>query len=449
MEGSSIAAAKNALLAILDRLNGHDRISLTRFGWQVEHVTHGLEPADQHTIPALKARVQQIRADMGGTEMAQALKMTHQIPAPRDVRTDILLITDGEIHSMAEVVDLAKLSGHRLFTIAIGAAPVEALARKLAEETGGGCEFVAPGEDVEGAILRTFKRLRATPRTVAAVHWPEPPDWMLRFPEAVFPGDTLHLMAGFKARPTSGISVTVLDARGATQVLRQDLISMEVPGDRIARLAAARRLGELPEAEARALALKYQLISPYTSLVVVAERAAHEKAAGLPTVVPVPHMAVAGDRVACAAPAPMSNTDLCAPVLAKRAYAASPPRSQPGGASARHAAPPTPPMPEAAGKAAAILSLLAEWVRDRGPLPTQFTELAGLGVPDAVTGMLEAMSQDTGESEETVIRVFLAMLADALGADSDVTAAVGPEVLADRRFRMLRSSLGGLIASLR
>ena len=43
--------------------------------------------------------------------------------------TDIILITDGEIYDVEGVVNLAGRSRHRLFAIAIGAAPVEALAR--------------------------------------------------------------------------------------------------------------------------------------------------------------------------------------------------------------------------------------------------------------------------------------------------------------------------------
>jgi Ca-activated chloride channel homolog len=45
MGGDSIAAARRALLAILERLTPSDRVSLTRFGSTYQHVTEGLEPA--------------------------------------------------------------------------------------------------------------------------------------------------------------------------------------------------------------------------------------------------------------------------------------------------------------------------------------------------------------------------------------------------------------------
>jgi Ca-activated chloride channel homolog len=123
------------------------------------------------------------------------------LATPADARPDVILITDGEIYDVAGVVKLAARSHHRLFAIAIGAAPNEALARSLAVETGGGCEFVGPNDDAESAIVRTFKRLRSTPRTLGAVQWPIQPDWTAPLPTAVFPGDTLHLVAGFHRCP--------------------------------------------------------------------------------------------------------------------------------------------------------------------------------------------------------------------------------------------------------
>ena len=202
MGGDSIAAARRALLAILERLTPDDRISLTRFGSSIDQVTEGLEPADEASLPQLKARVREIDADLGGTEMAAALQSVIDLPSAKDRPTDIILITDGEIYDVEGVVNLAGRSRHRLFAIAIGAAPVEALARSLADKTGGACEFVAPGEDAEAAILRTFKRLHSTPRSVQDVQWPGETKWIAPQPTAVFPGDTLHLIAGFQARPS-------------------------------------------------------------------------------------------------------------------------------------------------------------------------------------------------------------------------------------------------------
>jgi Ca-activated chloride channel homolog len=82
MGGDSIAAAKRALLSILDRLTAGDRLSLTRFGSSVEQVTEGLEPADEHSLTPLRAVVRQIDADLGGTQMEDALRACSPSPRP-------------------------------------------------------------------------------------------------------------------------------------------------------------------------------------------------------------------------------------------------------------------------------------------------------------------------------------------------------------------------------
>ena len=325
MGGDSITAARRALLAVLEQLNASDRISLTRFGTSHQQVTEGLEPANAHTLTPLKSLVKKIEADLGGTEMEGALKAALAIPVPEGPQPDVILITDGEIYDVAGVVGLAAKSHHRLFAIAIGAAPNEALARSLADETGGACEFVGPNEDAEAAILRTFKRLRSNPRTLGLVQWPTPPGWTAPQPSAVFPGDTLHLLAGFSSLPSGNVTFTVSDTAGQGTAIHLPTAPQLTESDLLPRLAAARRISALEEAAARDLAVKYQLASQYTSFVVVAERTEDERATDLPATIAVPHMLAAGwggsaqvGAVRSLA-APMMSLDL--DMMASRSYA--------------------------------------------------------------------------------------------------------------------------------
>ncbi len=293
MGGDSIEAARRALVQILGNLVETDRFSLTRFGSQVQHITAGLEPADAHSIKPVMQLVQRMEADMGGTNMAEAIQATIGIRVPQGSQADLVLITDGEVYSVDKVVETAGRSGHRLFVVAIGAAPNEALARKVSERTGGACDFVAAGERVEPAILRMFGRLRAAPRTVGEIQWSATPDWTAPLPAAVFPNDTMHLMAGFRTRPDAPVAVTI---NGASEriTLMLPAAAHLVAGDVLPRLAAAQRLATLPEDAARDLAIQYQLVSRHTSLVLVAKRSGDDKVKELPRTIAVPHMLAAG-----------------------------------------------------------------------------------------------------------------------------------------------------------
>jgi Ca-activated chloride channel family protein len=294
MAGDSIAAAKRALLAILQRLTPADRISVSRFGNEVEQLTDGMEPADQRTLKPLELLVRRIEADLGGTEMADALEATLGIERADHHVADLILITDGEIYDLAGVIARVDGSRHRLFAIAIGAAPNEALARSLAERNGGACEFVAPGEDAEAAILRTFQRLRTVPRVIDSLAWPSSPAWTAPLPTAVFAGDTLHFCAGFAALPPGDLSLHVRDATGGAISKRVSIGDTLLEGDALPRLAAMRRLAVLDDTAATDFALRYQLATRHTSLVIVAERAAGEKLGALPMTIAVPQMLAAG-----------------------------------------------------------------------------------------------------------------------------------------------------------
>jgi Ca-activated chloride channel family protein len=82
MQGNSIVAAREALQAGLGQLDPEDRLSLSLFGSTLQHVTDGLESADDRTLAPLRALIGRVQADMGGTEMESAMKQVLAIPVP-------------------------------------------------------------------------------------------------------------------------------------------------------------------------------------------------------------------------------------------------------------------------------------------------------------------------------------------------------------------------------
>jgi len=455
MGGDSIAAAKRALLSILDHLTPSDRLSLTRFGSSVEQVTEGLEPADEHTLTPLNSVVRQIDADLGGTEMEGALKSVLALATPADTHADVILITDGEIYDVAGVVAVAGRSQHRLFAIAIGAAPNEALARSLADQTGGGCEFVGPNDDAEATMVRTFKRLRSTPRTLGAVQWPTQPDWTAPEPVAVFPGDTLHLLAGFTARPDGELTVTVHAQRGTAVELRLPVATRLTEGDVLPRLAAARRISSLDGAAARELAVKYQLATEHTSFVVVAERADADKAIELPATVAVPHMLAAGwggsatmQLIAARVPSAMdASVELFGTQDGRSLFQA------PRALSARRASldnldlsvlwkdrPPV--VGFSFDDRRALLEALHQAFLRRDPMPRDLNELSrAFPVPRGVLELLQHATHECLADESHVVAAFLSWLgvhADTTDFDPDFLAMLRGQVTGQRGFRALR-----------
>ncbi len=274
MAGDSIASAKQALHKVLEQLDPGDRFTLSRFGSQVAHSRPRLVNVDENTIRSAADAISRLDADMGGTEMEKALLSTFAL-GTGDEPADVLLITDGEIWKTETVVDLARRSSHRIFAVGVGSSPADSLLRRLAMETGGACELVSPNEDIAGAIVRMFERLRQSRVGQLEVAWPGQPKWVTPLPSAMFDGDTLHAFAGFSDPPVGIAELAyVADDAQHRQGITVDLPSATESADTLSRVAAFERMKSLPRGKEKLdLALQYQLVTEDTNLIVVHARA--------------------------------------------------------------------------------------------------------------------------------------------------------------------------------
>ncbi len=421
MGGDSIDAAKRAVGRVLHGLGAEDRLGLLRFGSSFQWVTQGVEACTRARVAELRKAVLTVDADLGGTEMSKALTEALRVPVrPGDV-ADLLLVTDGEVHELERLLQIVAASGRRLFVVAVGAAPNEALARRLTEETGGACEFVASGELAEEAIVRMFRRLRAEPRAVREVLWPVATSWELPAPRAVFPDETVHLIAGFASRPQGAVRVRVGTADGQFRLVEMPVSQMESASttsdvSALVRVAAARRLPLLSDVAATQLAVRQGIASAFTSLVVVAERSEEEKAQGLPATVSVPQMLAAGfagaGRVVsemCAAPAMMAMQDVSAqsPLFSRRAVVGE------HVSAADASLPPFGPLSPAAAR-----ELLARLAKQAGPIDLSVLEQALAAVDPARVERLLLVQADLGCADQQLVDAFLELLLDIAGKDS-------------------------------
>ena len=171
---------------------------MSRFGSTVEHRSRGLWKASEPTKLAAQRWVGALQADLGGTEMEAALSSTFALA--QTVGSDILVVTDGEISAIDSTIESAQDSGHRLFVVGIGSSPAETHLRRLADATGGACDFVAPGEAVEPAVLRMFARLRSPRLADLSLAWSAgvTPQWVspLLGAACVFMQDVVEVFKG-------------------------------------------------------------------------------------------------------------------------------------------------------------------------------------------------------------------------------------------------------------
>jgi Ca-activated chloride channel family protein len=196
------------------------------------------------------------------------------------------LITDGEIHEHEKLVKRAEKSGHRVFTVGVGNAVAEVFLKSLSSATGGACELVAPQEGMTERVLQQFHRMRQPKLGKFNITWPAMPIWQTSLPDTVFAGDTVNVFAGFQNVIYGDVT---LDVAGV-ETIHAAINKAHEP--EIPRIAAARRMVTATQDEKLHLALDYQLLSPLTNYLVVAERDA--KAKDLPELHHIPQMLAAG-----------------------------------------------------------------------------------------------------------------------------------------------------------
>jgi Ca-activated chloride channel family protein len=297
MQGDSIDAARRALQAIIRQFGEGDYFSLSRFGNTVIHRSCALWKLTNATRLAAQRWVGDLEADLGGTEMEAALASTFNLA--KAVASDVLIITDGEISAIDSTIESARRSGHRLFVVGIGSSPAESHLRRLAEAAGGACDFVAPGEAVEPAILRMFARLRSRKLAELSIVWPEDakPKWVSPMQSAIFNGDTVSVYALFENPPQGiirllgkhGIDATAEEI-GCAKVSEQ----MEDAGTLSRMVASARYQTTAGISEASALAVAYQLVTDKTNFLLIHEREENEKPVDMPDLHKVAQMVPAG-----------------------------------------------------------------------------------------------------------------------------------------------------------
>lgn len=288
MGGTSIIQARKAALEILNALSPADSFNVTLFGSEFKHLFPGMVPATGKFITEAWIRLAHLEADMGGTEMEKALAATFAIGGS-ETPPSVLLITDGEIQEHEKLVSRAATAAHRVFTVGVGTAVVDVFLESLARTTGGACELVSPQEGMAEKILSQFHRLRQTKLEHVQLDWPTMPDWTTQLPKTMFAGDTVHVFAGFKHAPNGAVSLRTAVA-GQPLTVSTSLASSDEK--ELPRIAAAHRIKGVPQQQALALSLKYQLLSKWTSYLVVAER--DVKANDLPRLHQIPQMLAAG-----------------------------------------------------------------------------------------------------------------------------------------------------------
>ncbi len=212
--------------------------------------------------------------------MAPALQQAFQGEVADGLLRQVVFITDGSVGNERELLALvaAQLGASRLFTVAIGAAPNDWFMRKAAVIGRGHATRIGRLEDVAETMNSLWSRIRLPAISDLCIDWGTGAEYYPEILPDLYAGTPLWLTAKLDREPQRVSLCGQLNGHSWTH----ELEPQELPGQAtLATLWARQKIEALEDglsfgqdreqthAQITQLALKYGLLTAYTSLVAV------------------------------------------------------------------------------------------------------------------------------------------------------------------------------------
>lgn len=303
MAGTSIEQAREALLQALGRLRPTDRFGILAFNHSYQEFSSVPLFATQDNLARARKYVEFLQAG-GGTEMLPALlHVMRQPQAPATLR-HIVLLTDGDLGNEEQIFAALRqnLGGARLYTIGIGGAPNIFLATKMAQYGRGTFTHIADIHEIQAQMTHLFESIESPVLTdvklsfegveVADIYPEHVPDLFQQQPLLIFGriakgrAGTLRLTALAGTQPYE--TTIPFDASNASF---HPAITTLWARQRVEDLMDRwRESDESGQAEIRstiiAHAIRYRLVTRFTSLVAVEQVVVNTTGQSTTTAVP-------------------------------------------------------------------------------------------------------------------------------------------------------------------
>ncbi|MDR1870979.1 MAG: hypothetical protein LBS60_03455 [Deltaproteobacteria bacterium] len=298
MAGENLQLAIKALLTLFKLANAReDYLTLAVFGGdQVEPLVQKMTPMTPYNLNLFRALTRSLKSDraVGDPGMALWMALHDPEPAPNLNRPPaIFIITASDLwdsDTVAPITLAANAANQRIFALGLGAAPQIPLLSDLSQKTLGATECIVSSAEIKPTMDRLWRKLKTPLATAVKVDWGAKPAWETPIDSALYDGLTVTVAAGFK-KPLKAPPTLAFKLGDATEKTAATSLT---PSDNpnLTRLATALRLRTLTDNKlATKLALKSQLLTSQTSLILVHERA--EKATSLPVLQVAPQMMTA------------------------------------------------------------------------------------------------------------------------------------------------------------
>uniref|UniRef100_A0A674JF16 von Willebrand factor A domain containing 5A n=1 Tax=Terrapene triunguis TaxID=2587831 RepID=A0A674JF16_9SAUR len=155
----------------------------------------------QQTMAESLQRVQQLQADLGGTEILAPLQAIYRSPCQDGHPRQLFVFTDGEVRNTQDIIAEVQhhRGAHRCFSFGIGEGASMALVKGIARAAGGSTEFIMGQDRMQPKALQSLNRALQPAVTGISLRWDLPPGMEAALlgwgPEVIFPGQRCLIYA--------------------------------------------------------------------------------------------------------------------------------------------------------------------------------------------------------------------------------------------------------------
>ena len=160
MYGNRINMAKQSLIYFLKSLNENgSKFNIISFGSEYYSLFDNNKLVNNENINEALRLIMDFEADMGGTEIKNALDYISENLLERNLSNRIFVMTDGAVWDIDSCLNSVNETFQdpnfdtRFFSLGIGNGCSESLIRGIAQEGGGECELVKNTEDIADKII--------------------------------------------------------------------------------------------------------------------------------------------------------------------------------------------------------------------------------------------------------------------------------------------------------
>lgn len=302
MSGEPISLSKKAVRYALQNMNPNDTFQIIRFSEAASPFSEAPLPATKENIRRGLSYINGLEGE-GGTMMIEGIKAALDYPLGENRLRIVCFMTDGYIGNETEILGAIRQKlgeNMRLFSFGVGSSVNRYLLERMAEVGRGDVKYVLLNEKPDEAVNQFYERVRNPVLTNIRVDWAglDVEDLYPARIRDLFAGQPIFVLGRYNQPGEATVNIRGrIGGKDVSYPVAVKLADAISENGALAPLWARARIREL-EAEQYGgenadvenaiteLALKYRLMSKYTSFVAVEEKIVNED--GKPRTVQVP-----------------------------------------------------------------------------------------------------------------------------------------------------------------